>query len=92
MADLDTLKARRDQLNARIQKGEALIRSAATKADNRVKVLVGAAVLEQIKRSGGDTSDLLRTLGAFLSRPGERSAVLGEDEKGSEALKRLTTP
>jgi large subunit ribosomal protein L7/L12 len=97
MADLESLKTKRDQLNARIQKQEALIRSAKTKEDNRVKVLVGAAVLEQIKRSGGDTSDLLRTLGEFLSRTGERLAVLGVEEKGkaldgSEAFKLLTTP
>ncbi len=47
MADLEALKLKRDQLNARIQQAEARQRATAKKADDRVKVLVGAAVLHQ---------------------------------------------
>ena len=87
---IDSLKAKRDQLNAQIQAAEARLRAGQTKADNRVKVLVGAAVIEQVKRGGVLTlPQLLEVMGDFLARPGEREAVLGEDGQGSEALRRL---
>jgi outer membrane scaffolding protein for murein synthesis (MipA/OmpV family) len=91
MADLDDLKKKRDQLIARIQKAEALQRVNTKKADDRIKVLVGAAVLEQIQRTGPDKMPaLLKLLDSFLIRPTERTAVLGEDGQGSESFKRLT--
>ena len=87
MADLEALKLKRDQLNARIQKAEARERASAKKADDRVKVLVGAAVLNAERTS--PIMGLLPMLDAFLTRPAERLAVLGEDGQGSEAFKRL---
>lgn len=89
MADLDELKRKRDQLTARIQAAEAHQKASAKKADDRVKVLVGAAMLNQISHSPNRQSELLAMMNGFLSRPGERTAVLGEDGKGSEAFKRL---
>lgn len=86
MTDLEGLKLKRDQLTARIQKAEARQRSSAKKADDRVKVLVGAAVLNSAPIPG-----LLSMLDAFLTRPAERLAVLGEDGKGSEAFRRLVS-
>ena len=86
MTDLEGLKLKRDQLTARIQKAEARQRSAAKKADDRVKVLVGAAVLGKTPAPG-----LLALMDAFLTRPAERLAVLGEDGQGSEAFKRITS-
>lgn len=65
------------------------------KEDDRVKVLVGAAVLYAVQQghppdlSGGRAS-VLALMDDFLSRPAERLAVLGEDGKGSAALRRLT--
>lgn len=59
--------------------------------DDRMKVLVGAAVLELLK--GGrtvtlsDSQELLEMMDEFLIRPAEREAVL-EDGNGSEALLR----
>lgn len=92
MADLDALKLKRDQLNARIQQAEARQRATAKKADDRVKVLVGAAVLNQQAHLPTDKrADLLSLLDGFLTRPAERLAVLGEDSKGSEAFKRLVS-
>ncbi|WP_228393685.1 hypothetical protein, partial [Pseudomonas helleri] len=51
MADLDDLKRKRDQLTAKIQQAEARQRATAKKAEDRVKVLVGAAVLYQQTQS-----------------------------------------
>jgi hypothetical protein len=91
MADLDELKRKRDQLTARIQQAEARQKAAAKKADDRVKVLVGAAVLHQHKQSPERQSGLLALLDGFLVRPAERLAVLGENGQGSEAFKRLVS-
>lgn len=87
---IEELKIKRDQLIARIQKAEARARAAEKKAVDRVKVLVGAAVLEAVK--GGQplavrgVGDLLGVMDGFLVRPTERAAVLGDDGRGSEAL------
>ena len=91
MADLEALKLKRDQLNARIQQAEARQRATAKKADDRVKVLVGAAVLHKQTQSPDERAALLSLLDAFLTRPAERLAVLGEDGQGSEAFKRLVS-
>lgn len=93
MADLEELRRKRDQLTARIQAAEARLRAGQKKEDDRVKVLVGAALLDQLKRQGKtkalDLPGLLALLDGFLTRPGERQAVLGEDGKGSAALLRV---
>ena len=91
MADLDDLKRKRDQLTAKIQKAEARQRATAKKADDRVKVLVGAAVLHQQTQSTDKRDALLTLLDCFLTRPAERLAVLGKDGQGSEAFKRLVS-
>lgn len=89
MADLDDLKRKRDQLTAKIQQAEARQRATAKKAEDRIKVLVGAAVLHQQTQSTEKRAALLSLLDGFLTRPSERLAVLGEDGKGSEALHRM---
>lgn len=61
--------------------------------DDRVKILVGAAVLFSLQQ--GHSLDLasraavLDLMDSFLQRPQERFAVLGEDGRGSDALRRL---
>jgi len=87
MADLDNLKRKRDQLTAKIQKAEAQQRANAKKEDDRVKVLVGAAILDA--HSKQPVPGLLDLMDRFLTRPAERLAVLGEDGQGSKAFKRL---
>lgn len=61
--------------------------------DDRMKVLVGAAVLELLRLGHPVTlqgaSELLTLLDRFLVRPAERQAVLGDDGRGSEALRRV---
>ena len=92
MADLDELKRKRDQLTAKIQQAESRQRAAAKKAQDRVKVLVGAAVLHQQTLSTEKRAALLALLDGFLTRPSERLAVLGEDGQGSDAFKQLVAP
>lgn len=92
MADLDDLKRKRDQLTAKIQQAEARQRATIKKAEDRVKILVGAAVLHQQTQSTDKRAALLTLLDGFLTRPAERLAVLGDDGQGSEAFKRLVAP
>ena len=93
MADLDDLKRKRDQLTAKIQQAEARQRATAKKAEDRVKVLVGAATLDHLKRTGtlpaGGINDLLLLMDGFLTRSTERTAVLGSNKRGSEAFHRV---
>ncbi|WP_095061736.1 hypothetical protein [Pseudomonas sp. Irchel s3f7] len=90
--DLEELKRKRDQLTARIQQSEARIKANTKKDDDRVKVLVGAAILDHLQRTGsfpgGGLHDLLSLMDGFLIRPAERKAILGDDQQGSEALRR----
>ena len=89
---IDSLKAKRDQITAQIQAAEARLKAGQKKADDRVKILVGAAILEQIKRGGVlSLPQLLQVMGDFLARPSEREAVLGKDGQGSESLRRLVS-
>ena len=62
--------------------------------DDRVKILVGAAVLYELQRGHAvdlsDTTALLKLMSDFLVRDQERDAVLGEDGRGSAAFHRCT--
>lgn len=89
MADLDELKRKRDQLTARIQQAEARQKASIKKTEDRIKILVGAAVLNHHGHNPDSHHQLLAMMDAFLSRPTERAVVLGEDGKGSESFKRL---
>lgn len=89
MADLDELKRKRDQLTAKIQQAEARQKATAKKAEDRIKILVGAAVLHQQTQSTEKHAALLALMDGFLTRPAERLAVLGEDGQGSEVFRQL---
>lgn len=89
---IDELRRKRDQLNARIQKAEARVRTTEKKAFDRIKVLAGAMLLEKVKGGQYSEAQLLAELGQFLQREGERRAVLGEDGTGSAHLHALITP
>ena len=62
--------------------------------DDRVKILVGAAVLFSLQQGHAvdlrDTTALLQLMSDFLVRDQERQAVLGEDGRGSAAFHRCT--
>lgn len=68
-------------------------RAAEKKADDRVKVLIGAYTAAELaagRRPSLDDADaLLAALSGWLVRPGERLAVLGSDGHGSEAFRRV---
>lgn len=91
--DLEELKRKRDQAIARVQQAEARLKANTKQEDDRVKILVGAAILDHHKRTGslpgGELKDLLSLMDGFLTRQNERKAVLGADQQGSEALRRV---
>lgn len=89
---LEKLKQKRAELDRKIALATAAERKELKRADDRVKVLVGAMVLEGIRQQGHGLEQLLQRMNEFLVRPGERVAVLGEDGKGSEPLLRLIAP
>lgn len=89
---IDDLKRKRDQLNAKIQQAEARARASEKKAEDRIKVLVGAAVLAEVRSGGMSEAQVRAIMREFLARESEVLAVLGEDGTGSETYKRLTTP
>lgn len=66
--------------------------SSAKRADDRCKVLIGAYVAGELAAGRsvalGDAGALLAALDAWLVRPAERLAVLG-DGHGSEAFRRV---
>lgn len=91
--DIEALRKKRDQLTALLQKKEAQKKATDKKDDDKVKILVGAAVLNSIKNGGNSElgmAKLMATLQSFLTRDRDREAVLGSDGKGSEAFKRLS--
>lgn len=65
----------------------------AKRADDRVKVLVGAFVAAELAAGRrvalDDAAELLAALGGWLVRPAERLAVLGPDGSGSDAFRRV---
>jgi len=90
---LEKLKQQKAKIDRQIALAMAAERKAQKREDDRVKVLIGAMVLEQIKRQGAQGREpLLTRMGEFLVRPAERTAVLGEAGTGSTAFLRLTDP
>ena len=89
---LEKLKQQKAKIERQIALALAAERKNEKREDDRVKVLVGAMLLDQIKRQDQGVDSVLAQLSEFLVRPSERAAVLGEDGKGSAALRRLTAP
>lgn len=88
---LEKLKQQKAKIDRQIALAMAAERKSQKREDDRVKVLVGAMLLDQIKQQGGQGGEqLLARMGQFLARPTERAAILGEDCKGSAAFRRLT--
>lgn len=86
---IEKLKQQKAKIDRQIALALAAERKSQKRDDDRVKVLVGAAILEQVKRNQFQLDDLLGVMDGFLARPGERKAVLGDDGRGSEALHRV---
>lgn len=69
---VDTLKKKRDQLNARIQKLEAAEKARERKRETRRKILVGAYFLDQAKQEG-NLDTLYQTVLQSLKRESDKT-------------------
>lgn len=90
MPSIEELIKKRDQLTARIKTAENRKSQEDRKAEARIKILVGSAILERYKKKG-ETDGLVKIMEAFLTRPIDRKAVLGENGDGSEIFFSLTS-
>jgi hypothetical protein len=93
MPNLEELRKKRDQLSERIKAAESRKSQEDRKAETKIKILIGTAVLSQVKRGGGlKNSGVIEMMNSYLSRAADIKTVLGENRTGSEILKKLTTP
>lgn len=73
---LDKFRQKRDELNAKIQKLEAAEKTRERKKDVRRKILLGAFVLEALKRENspiGQFKDWQAHLDGYLTRSADRA-------------------
>jgi|LSQX01.1.fsa_nt_gb large subunit ribosomal protein L7/L12 len=97
LKEIERQKKRLEQMQLRsIQRANRLQESLIKenkRADDRIKILIGAAAIESLKRGHAinwrNKESVLAELDVFLSRPAEREAVLAEDGAGSEAFHRV---
>ena len=68
---VESLKVKRDQLNARIKNMEAADRNRQRKQETRRKILIGAYYLKQAV-DGGSLPALYKTMQGFLSRESDK--------------------
>ncbi len=68
---LDVLKNKKEQLNARIQKLEALQKARARKQDTRRKILIGAYFIDKAIDEGA-LDALFQQLDGYLKRKSDR--------------------
>lgn len=93
MVNIEDLKKKRDQLSARIQQAEARNKITNKKAEDRTKILIGAAVLGFIKNKPSNSKWLLETIADFYkTKEKDLGFLLGESRTGSETLAKLIEP
>lgn len=68
---LETLKKKKEQLNAQIQKLESLQKSRERKRDTRRKILIGAYFIDKATEDGS-LNDLYQQLDGYLKRNSDR--------------------
>lgn len=91
MASLEELKRKREQLTARIEQAEARKKQEERKLETKIKLLVGATMLNYIKTTGKNKDFIITQLVNYLTRPSDIKAVLGENKRGSETFIKLIT-
>ena len=69
---LETLKAKKEQIEARIKNLESKENLKQKKQDTRRKILIGAMVMEQMKKNEEAKKKILASLEGFLTRPMDR--------------------
>ena len=79
---IETLKEKKEQIEARIKNMEAKEKSKAKKLDTRRKILIGAMVIEQMEKSEDTKNKVLASLNGFLTRTLDRN-LFGLDESQS---------
>ena len=77
---LETLKAKKEQIEARIKNLESKERLKQKKQDTRRKILIGAMVLEMLGKDHEAKKKLTAQLDGFLTRPMDRE-LFGLQEK-----------
>ena len=90
-SQLDVLKKKKEQLNARIQKLESLQKSRERKRDMRRKILIGAYFIDKATEDGSLNS-LFQQLDGYLKRNSDRELFYLDpmtQEKESELNKAL---
>lgn len=70
-SQLDSLKKKKEQLNARIQKLKSLQKSRDRKRDTRRKILIGAYFMDKATEEGSLDS-LFQQLNSYLTRNSDR--------------------
>ena len=88
---LDKLREKRAQLDARLKKLEAREKEKARKADTRRKVIAGALALEHAEIDPEFGEKLHSLLARFVNRPQDR-ALFGLAPKVEEAGEKSETP
>ena len=78
---METLKAKKEQIEARIKNLEAKERLKQKKQDTRRKILIGAMITEQMGKTEETKSKVMASLDGFLTRPMDRE-LFGLPEKG----------
>jgi hypothetical protein len=71
LSKLDTLKKKKEQLNARIHKLESLHKTRERKRDTRRKILIGAYFIEKANEEGS-LDALYQQLDGYLKRNSDR--------------------
>ena len=69
---LDELLKKREQLNAQIAKERNKLSSQQRKEDTRRKILMGALMMEMMKKGELDEKKILKKLDAFLTKELDR--------------------
>ena len=69
---LDELLKKREQLNAQIQKERNKLSSQQRKEDTRRKILLGALMIEMMKKGELDEKKIMKRLSGFLTKDIDR--------------------
>ena len=77
---LETLKSKKEQIEARIKNLESKEHLKQKKQDTRRKILIGAMVMEQMEKNEEAKKKILASLEGFLTRPMDRE-LFGLQEK-----------
>jgi hypothetical protein len=81
---LETLKAKKEQIDARIKNMEAKEKSKAKKLDTRRKILIGAFYLDLMEKDDALKKKIIARLDEFLTRPNDRKLFGLPDKPNSQ--------